>query len=46
MKLSDIDDSVKITDLDGFFDVYEDSHKNYYYNLNSTLYVNIPESRL
>lgn len=46
MKLSDIDDSVKITDLDGFFDIYEDSNKNYYYNLNSTLYINVPESRL
>lgn len=46
MKLSDIDKTVKITDLDGFFDIYEDSDKNYFFNLNSTLYLKIPETRL
>lgn len=43
MRISDFDDDetkshLKITDLENFFTVHQDSSKRYFYNLNSTLY--------
>ena len=41
MKIKDIDGNIKISDLENFFDVYEntqDRRKPYLYNLNSTVY--------
>ena len=32
-------DIVKMTDLEHMFNIYEDQHENYKYNLNITLYV-------
>lgn len=41
MKISEIDDSVKLVDFENFFDVYEnqnDIRKPYTFNINSTIY--------
>lgn len=51
MKIFDYEDDVpylKITDFENFFDFYADSKRlnNYVYNLNSTLYLNIPKENL
>lgn len=32
-------------DFDHFFNIYKDKNGNYVYNLNSTLYIDVPESR-
>lgn len=40
MKPSELDTSLKITDLENFFSVHEDKRGNYVYNLNETLYLN------
>ena len=39
MKPSEIDTSLKISDLDTSFSVHEDKRGNYVYNLNQTLYL-------
>jgi hypothetical protein len=48
MKLNNITfdnktDWLKITDFENFFNLYEDHKNNIVYNLNSTLYMNIPK---
>ena len=41
------DDSVyKFTDFDNFFHIYQDKDSNFYYNLNSTMYFDVPQERL
>lgn len=40
------DDAVKFTDLENFFSIYQDENAYYRYNLNSTVYLNVPSSRL
>ena len=37
---------VKFTDLENFFNIYQDKNAYYFFNLNSTLYLDIPPSRL
>lgn len=46
MKLYDVDDDgvksiLKAADFDNFFDVYLDGAGNYFFNLNSTLYIDV-----
>lgn len=43
LKFEDRDNWLKITDLETTFNVFLDSKDNYHYNLNQTLYFNIPE---
>lgn len=38
LNVSGIQDVLKITDFENFFDVYLDQHGNYSYNLNKNLY--------
>ena len=45
-KLVENENAYNFTDFDNFFNVYQDKDSNYYYNLNSTIYIDIPESRL
>ena len=49
-KLTDIlergDSSVKFTDLENFFNVYRDKNDYFRYNVNSTIYLDVPSSRL
>ena len=40
------EESVKFTDLENFFDIYQDKNSYYRFNLNSTVYISIPQSRL
>ena len=43
MRLSELElnlDFIKITDLENIFNVYQDKNNNYFYNLNSTVYIN------
>ena len=44
--LNDGDGSVKFTDLENFFHVYQDKDAYYHFNLNSTVYLAVPPSRL
>jgi hypothetical protein len=44
MKIANLDSTIDITDLENFFEIYEDSQKNYRYNLNETIYINIDKS--
>lgn len=44
--LHDGDGSVKFTDLENFFNVYQDENAYYHFNLNSTVYLSVPPSRL
>ena len=37
---------VKFTDLENFFNVYQDTDAYYRYNINSTVYLDVPASRL
>lgn len=49
MKISDLDvnkDYLLITDLENIFNIYKDNKENYFYNLNSTIYFNIPDEKL
>lgn len=49
MKLPEVllDDTVyKFTDFDNFFDIYQDEESNFFYNLNSTMYFDVPDSHL
>ena len=51
MKIRDIDDSnleevLKVTDFEQFFDVYFDRYGNYSYNLNKGLYFRFDKSLL
>lgn len=49
LRLPDIienDSAYKFTDFDNFFHIYQDKDSNYFYNLNSTMYFEIPEERL
>ena len=39
-------DSVKFTDFENFLNVYKDEQSFFRFNLNSTLYVRVPSSRL
>lgn len=39
-------DSVKFTDFENFFHIYQDEDAYYKYNLNSTVYLDVPSSRL
>ena len=44
MKISEVDDSVKITDFENFLDVVEDQKLNTYkFNLNSNVYIDVPK---
>lgn len=40
------DEIVKFTDLENFFNVYQDKNAYYFFNLNSTIYLDIPPERL
>lgn len=51
MKIYDIETDVegadtflKVTDLDNFFEVYQDKKDNYVYNLNSSIYFNFQDA--
>lgn len=44
--LQDGNGSVKFIDLDNFFHIYQDEDTYYRYNLNSTVYIDVPPSRL
>lgn len=44
--LQDGEGSVKFTDLENFFNVYRDKNDYYHYNLNSTVYLSVPPSRM
>lgn len=51
MKIYDIETDIegadkflKVTDLDNFFDVYQDKKDNYVYNLNSSIYFNFQDA--
>lgn len=49
MKLQDLEleeSYLKITDFENFFNVYQDKKGNYFYNLNSTMYLNIADEVL
>mgnify|MGYP004646966275 FL=1 len=51
MKLYDVDDDgvksiLKAADFDNFFDVYLDGAGNYFFNLNSTLYIDVDKDQL
>jgi hypothetical protein len=50
MKLNDLDDIdksyLRITDFENYFNIYQDRQNNYYYNLNSTMYINVAEDAL
>lgn len=50
MTLSDIDTSklkfLKITDFENIFNIYQDKKGNYFYNLNSSLYLDIADDTL
>ena len=39
-------DWLKITDLENMLHIYQDSKQNNYYNLNSTIYINVPPEYL
>lgn len=45
MKISDIDSSIEITDLENMFNIYEDKQGFYKYNLNETIYLNVDKSQ-
>lgn len=49
MKIFEVDNKVKITDFENFFDVFEDqrdSRKPYFFNLNSTVYFDgVPQEK-
>ena len=40
------EDLIKFTDLENFFNIYQDKNNYYYFNINSTVYISVPESRL
>lgn len=40
------DAAVKFTDLDNFFNIYQNEDSYYYFNLNSTVYIDVPQERL
>lgn len=42
----DINEDLKITDLENIFDVYADKRNNLVFDLNKTLYINIDKSSL
>lgn len=44
--LKDDDSSVKFTDLDNFFNIYQNPDAYFQYNFNSTVYIDVPTSRL
>lgn len=50
MRIQDIDDAyrsyLKVSDLDNFFSIRKDKRGNYVYNLNETVYINIPDDQL
>ena len=45
-KFRDGDAEVKFDDLETTFNIYQDKYNYFYYNLNSTVYISIPSSRL
>lgn len=49
MNLSTIDRSempyLRITDFENLFNIYQDKKNNYFYNLNATLYLDIPDDK-
>lgn len=40
------DNIVKFTDLENFFNVYQDKNNYYFFNLNSSVYFDVPQERL
>lgn len=42
----DGEESVKFTDLENFFNIYQDKNSYYKFNINSTVYIDVPPSRL
>ena len=44
--LKDSDESVKFTDFDNFFHIYQNPDSYFQYNINSTVYIDVPSSRL
>lgn len=50
MRIQDIDDAyrsyLKVSDLDNFFAIRKDKRGNYVYNLNETVYIDIPDDQL
>jgi len=40
------DSIVKFTDLENFFNVYQDKNNYYFFNLNSSVYFDVPTERL
>lgn len=46
MKNSDLKVKTNITDLENALSIYKNKDGNYIYNLNETVYLNIPTSRL
>lgn len=49
-KIADVFDSdqvdISFLDFENFFNIYQDENAYYFYNLNSTVYLDIPQSRL
>lgn len=49
-KVDDVFDNdyeeIKFTDFENFFNIYQDKNADYFFNLNSTVYLDIPSSRL
>ena len=49
-KITDVFDSdqtdIKFTDFENFFNIYQDENAYFFYNLNSTIYLDVPSSRL
>ena len=43
---SDINRTLKITDLENIFNVYQDKRKNLVFDINNTLYINVDKSTL
>lgn len=49
MKIRDVEEytpDMKFTDFENFFTVHQNDDGKMFYNLNETLYINIPEDRL
>jgi hypothetical protein len=42
----DINQNLKITDLENIFELYQDKRGNLVFDLNSTLYINVDKSTL
>ena len=52
MKIKDVNsptnnlDFLKVADLENMFDVYQDADGRYFFNLNETIYLDIPQGML